>query len=105
MTHPTSDEIRAGTGAIRGEAAIWDQCAETLSAAREATWAMPIDGVPDASLFAEFVHAYNEVVTLVHDRCRQGSVHTADVGAALRTVADTYDAEEQASLHAWHHLY
>jgi hypothetical protein len=105
MTLPTSAEIAVATGAIRAEAAIWDQCSATLTTAREATWAMPIDGVPDASIFAEFVTAYNDVVALVHDRFRQGSTHTADVGTALRTVADTYDAEEQASLHAWHNLY
>ena len=105
MTHPTGDEIRVATGAIRAEADIWYESSATLTAAREATWVLPIDGVPSASLFAEFVTAYNEVVTLVHDRFRQGTTHTADVGTALRTVADTYDAEEQASLHAWHNLY
>jgi hypothetical protein len=105
MTQPTGDEIRVATDTIRGEAAIWDECSATLATARESTWVMPIDGVPAGSIFAEFIASYNEVVALAHDRFRQGDAHTADVGTALRTVADTYDAEEQANLHALHNLY
>jgi hypothetical protein len=105
MAQPTGDQIRVATDTIRGEAVIWDQCSATLTAAREATWLMPIDAVPSASIFAEFVGAYNDVVALSHDRFRQGGTHTADVANALRTVAATYDAEEQANLHALHDLY
>jgi hypothetical protein len=105
MTQPTADEIRVATDTIRREAAIWDECSATLAMAREATWVLPIDGVPPGSIFAEFIAAYNEAVALTHDRFQQGDAHTAAVGAALRTVADTYDAEEQANLHALHDLY
>ncbi len=105
MTQPTADEIRVATDTIRSEAAIWDECSATLAIARETTWTMAIDGVPPASIFAEFIAAYNEAVALAHDRFRQGDAHTAGIGAALRRVADTYDAEEQANLHALHNLY
>jgi hypothetical protein len=36
-------------------------------------------------------------VQLITERCREGATATADIAAALRSVADAYDVQDEAA--------
>jgi hypothetical protein len=56
-------------------------------------------------MFIMMIDAYRDVVDVISGRCREGAQSATEVAGALRQVADVYDAEEAASLHAVLSLY
>ena len=101
---PTPDEVTVATNVLRQEAGIWDEQSAKLSkmstdvAAREF-------GRLEAGLFQIMVGPYNEIIDAVTARTREGATAMTDIGRTLRSVADTYDAEDKASEHRIRNIY
>ena len=59
----------------------------------------------EAGLFQLMVGPYNEVIQTVSARCGEGAGAAADIADTLRSVADTYAAEDQAAEHRIRNIY
>src|SRR3954451_3782919 len=95
MTNPN---VAVATGAIRHEAATWDEQSTRLQALQAKVEGLALHGV-EAGIFGAMVVADGRMVTVVSGRTGAGAQRTAEVAAALRHVADVYDAEEQGNVH------
>jgi hypothetical protein len=104
MGQPTSGEIRVSTDAMHVEAGVWFTAAGELQAAAARARALVIDHY-DSTVFREFIEEHNAAVDQVAALCRSGYTQLNDVGFTLGDVADTYQAEEDANLHAMDNLY
>jgi hypothetical protein len=104
VTAPTPEQVRVATGALRTEAGIWDQQTDALAATRRAVAATAL-GRLEAGVFQLVVDAYADVVEVAGTRCAQAVEATGQIAAALRAVADTYDAEDAAGEHRLRQLY
>lgn len=83
---------------LRDEATIWDQQSDLLH--RAAVFIGDIHLANFASgLFEPMMRASDKAAAVLSERCREGQRATTEVGTALRTVADVYEAEEQITLH------
>jgi hypothetical protein len=51
------------------------------------------------------VSPYNDVIHAVAARCEEGATAMTEIGNTLRSVADTYDAEDQAAEHRIRNVY
>ena len=104
MDQPTPGEIRASTDAMHVEAGVWFTAAGQLQETAARARALTIDHY-DGAVFQEFIEEHNAAVDQVAALCRSGYTQLNDVGFALGDVADTYQAEEDANLHAMNNLY
>jgi hypothetical protein len=98
MTQPTPREVAVETGILRTEAGDWDEHAAKARTLSITVSAMK-KGRLELGLFQVFVGAYDTVVDDVTARCDEGATAMTNIGTTLRKVADTYDAEDQASMH------
>jgi hypothetical protein len=101
---PSAAEVKVATDALRTEAGQWDEQSSMMSAASTKVGAMEF-GRLEAGLFQLMVGPYNEVISAVEARCKEAATAMTEIGTTLRTVADTYDAEDQASEHRIRNLY
>lgn len=104
MTQPSPREVAVETGSLRTEAGDWDEHA-AKARALSATVAAMKKGRLELGLFQVFVGAYDTVVDDVTARAGEGATAMTHIGATLREVADTYDAEDEASMHRITNVY
>jgi hypothetical protein len=84
------------TSLLRTEALQWDTESGRLAALAPRIGDMQF-GRLEAGIFQLMVGPYDALVQLITERCREGVTATADIAAALRSVADTYDAQDEAT--------
>jgi hypothetical protein len=105
MTHPPSGEqVSVATNALRSEANEW-QTQSALLGRESAKIAEMEFGRLEAGLFQMLVGPYNDVVHTLAARCQEGSAAMTEIATTLRSVADTYDAEDKAAEHRLRNLY
>lgn len=105
MTHPPSHEqVTVATSALRTEAGEWDTQSATTGALSAKVAGMEF-GRLEAGLFQMMVGPYNDVIHHVAARCTEGQTAMTEIANTLRNVADTYDAEDEASLHRIKNVY
>ncbi|WP_306215853.1 hypothetical protein [Actinoplanes sp. RD1] len=92
------------TSALRTEATEWDHQSRAMSTISTAVAAMEL-GRLEAGLFQLIVAPYNDLVAAVTARAAEGSAAMTQIGQTLRTVADTYDAEDKAGEHRIRNVY
>ena len=105
MTQPPSAEhVAVATAALRNEAREWDTQSAEVAALSTTVAAMEF-GRLEAGLFQLMVGPYNDVIHGIADRCSEGATAMTDIASTLRTVADTYDAEDKAAEHRTRNVY
>jgi hypothetical protein len=105
MTQPPSaEQVAVATGALRTEATEWDEQSGKL-AQQGAKVAEMEFGRLEAGLFQLMVGPYNDVIHAVSARCQEGAAAMTEMAKTLRSVADTYDAEDKASEHRIRNVY
>ncbi|BAJ29304.1 MULTISPECIES: hypothetical protein [Kitasatospora] len=90
------EEKKVVPGDLRKDATIWDgQSTELAKIARKA------EGTDlnrlEAGIFMLLVGPYGQLVRQVSDRCQQGAAATAEIGNALRRIADNYERNEEVT--------
>lgn len=104
MGHPTAQEIKTATSALRTEAGVWDGQSAELAKIGPAVEALRMTRI-EAGLFQVIVDAYEEVCTQVIGRANEGTTATAAIADTLVAVADTYDQEESENVHRLKNIY
>jgi hypothetical protein len=105
MTQPPSGEqVTVATNALRTEAGEWDRQSGTLGQQGAKVAAMEF-GRLEAGLFQMMVGPYNDVIHAVAARCREGATAMTEIAGTLRSVADTYDAEDKTAEHRVRNVY
>ncbi len=104
MTYPSSEEVTVATSSLRSEAGEWDTQSATIGPAGAKVAAMEF-GRLEAGLFQLMVGPYNDVIHAVAARCTEGATAMTEIATTLRTVANTYDAEDQAAEHRIRNIY
>lgn len=102
---PTPDQITVATDALRADAADWNTAASELR--RAATTADQLAVPASAFSFAGgAVHAsYDALRIKAAALLAEGAANFDDIGGALRTAADAYEADEAANAHAIQNIY
>lgn len=105
MTQPPGrEQVTVATNALRSEAGEWDEQGKTLGEQGTKVAGMEF-GRLEAGLFQLMVGPYNDVIDMVSARCQEGAAAMAEIAGTLRSVADTYDAEDKASEHRIRNIY
>ncbi|WP_250000234.1 hypothetical protein [Actinoplanes sp. M2I2] len=105
MTQPPSGEqVTVATTALRNEAGEWESQSGGLGNLSSKVAEMEF-GRLEAGLFQLMVGPYNDVIQAVSARSREGAAAMAEIAKTLRSVADTYDAEDKASEHRIRNVY
>ncbi|EWC59747.1 hypothetical protein UO65_4986 [Actinokineospora spheciospongiae] len=104
MTIPSKASIRVATDALRAEGAVWSAQAGVLDTLAGKAEGLRLTRI-EAGLFQVVFSAYEEAVTTVTDRAREGSRRMDEIAATLIQVANTYDQEEQANEHGLRNVY
>jgi hypothetical protein len=102
---PTGDDIRVAIEALRADARTWSAAsgdlADAAATAERLTLAPPAFGFAAAAAAG----AHESLRVKVADLLRQGAANFDDVAGALRTAADSYEADEAANLHMLRNIY
>lgn len=101
---PSAEQVKVATNALRTEAKTWDEQSSVMNTLSTKVAGMEF-GRLEAGLFQIMVGPYNEVVSAVSSRCREGTAAMKEIGGTLRTVANTYDAEDKAAEHRNRKIY
>ena len=101
---PNAAQVTVATGVLRQEAGVWDEQSGRVDAISTKVAAMEF-GRLEAGLFQLMVGPYNDVIHAVAARTKEGATAMTQIGQTLRSVADTYDAEDQASEHRIRNVY
>jgi hypothetical protein len=105
MTQPPSGEqVTVATNALRNEAREWDTQSALLGTESAKVADMEF-GRLEAGLFQLMVDPYNDVIHDLAARCQEGATAMNEIANTLRSVADTYDAEDKAAAHRIRNLY
>jgi hypothetical protein len=104
MTHPSGEEVSVATNALRSEAGEWNAQSATIGLVGTKVAAMEF-GRLEAGLFQLMVGPYNDVIHAVAARCAEGATAMTEIADTLRSVADTYDAEDKAAEHRIRNVY
>ncbi|MEV0902379.1 hypothetical protein [Actinoplanes sp. NPDC049802] len=104
MTQPNAEQVSVATDALRTEANLWDEQSDNLTALGARVAGMEF-GRLEAGLFQLMVGPYNDVIHGVAARCAEGATAMTEMAATLRSVADTYDAEDRAGAHRIKKIY
>jgi hypothetical protein len=104
MTQPASQHVRVATDALRTEAGEWERQSSAIGAIEATVSGMELGRV-EAGLFQLVVSPYSDVVNQVRARCGEARTAMTEIAATLRSVADTYDAEDRNSEHRIHNVY
>jgi hypothetical protein len=103
MTPPSPAQLAAEINELHNDASKWDQQSAALSQIRSQAGALKFDRL-EAGMFQVIVTEYNNVVTQVSARTAEGHDRTADVAAALRTVADQVSKLDQNAAQSYQQL-
>ena len=101
---PTREQVTVATDALRNEAREW-VTQSTAMASLSTTIAGMEFGRLEAGLFQLMVGPYNDVITVAAARCAEGATAMTEIAGTLRSVADTYDAEDKAAEHRIRNVY
>lgn len=101
---PTAHDLAVATSALRTEVGVWDDQGAELAGLASRIEALGFSRLA-AGLFQVIAGAHTDLVRHAAARCREGAAETARVANTLRSVADTYDAEELAGEHRFRNLY
>ncbi|MBU2664802.1 hypothetical protein KOI35_14970 [Actinoplanes bogorensis] len=101
---PNAEQVAVATGALRSEAGVWDEQSGRLGELSTKSAGMEF-GRLEAGVFQIMVSPYNDVVHVVAGRTGEGATAMTEIAATLRSVADTYDAEDKASEHRIRNVY
>ena len=105
MTQPPSrEQVSVATNALRNEAGEW-LAQSALLATQSAKVAEMEFGRLEAGLFQLMVGPYNDVIDAVAARSKEAAAAMTEIAGTLRSVADTYDAEDKASEHRIRNIY
>ena len=105
MTHPPSrEQVTVATDALRNEAGEWDTQSTAIGDLSTKVSGMEF-GRLEAGLFQMMVGPYNDVIHGVAARCMEGATAMTEIANTLRSVADTYDAEDKAAEHRIRNVY
>ena len=104
MIGPTPEQVSVATEALRREATQWDEESGNLWTLGGRVAEMEF-GRLEAGLFQVMVGPYNDVIRAVAARCAEGSTAMSEVAGTLRTVAATYEAEDEAGAHRIKNVY
>lgn len=104
MAPPSEAQIKVATGALRAEAGVWDQQADTAGRIATQAGALALNRL-EAGIFQIVIDAYRSVIEHVAARSREGQQRMAEIAQTLRQVAQTYDEEEAENLHHLKSLY
>src|SRR4051794_16115668 len=104
MTYPDHAQVTVATNALRAEAGEWDAQGGQLAQLSTTVADMEF-GRLEAGLFQLMVGPYNDVIHAVSARCREGATAMTEIAGTLRSVADTYDAEDKAAEHRIRNVY
>lgn len=91
MATPDIDVV---TKKLRDEARMWDEQAKTLDGAYHAVEGMSLTRI-EAGLFQIIFTAYQEAITHIAGRTREGKKCMEDIADALRENAKAYDRGEE----------
>jgi hypothetical protein len=100
MRQYTPEQVTAATAILREEAVGWDRVHDRLAEVGRVAPSLRVTEYADTTAFDAMLAAYNRLTQAVADRCADGSGVADHIAGALRTVADIYDREEAANLHA-----
>ena len=98
MSHPSAEEVRVATDALRAEAGQWEHQSGVISGLAGTVQGMELGRV-EAGLFQLIVSPYNDVVNTVRARCQEGRTAMTQVAATLRRVAAVYEEEDRDNAH------
>jgi hypothetical protein len=105
MSQPTPERVAAATAILREKAAEWDRVQERLAEVGRGAPSLRITEYVDTTVFDTMLAGYNRLAATVGSRCSDGSGVADHIAGALRGVADVYDREEAANLHAQLNLF
>jgi hypothetical protein len=99
------ERVAAATAVLREQAAGWDRVHDRLAEVGRGAPSLQITEYVDTAIFDSILAGYNRLTTAIAARCADGSGVADHIAGALRFVADTYDREEAANLHAQLNLF
>jgi hypothetical protein len=101
---PNAQQIQVATDALRTEADIWDAQAGQLGTIQSKVSGLTFSRL-EAGIFQVLVSVNDDLVNHVTARCGEGKAQMTSIASTLRSVADTYDAEERSNEHSFRNLY
>lgn len=101
---PTAQQIQVATDALRTEAGVWDAQAAQLGNIQSKVSELTFSRL-EAGIFQVLVSVNDDLVNHVSTRCGEGNTQMTSIASTLRSVADTYDAEERSNEHSFRNLY
>jgi len=104
MAPPTADQVKVATEALRYEAGVWDREADEIGKIPAKAEDIRLTRI-EAGLFQVIFDTYGQVIDQVIARTGEGRTQMNAVADALRTVADTYEQEENAQVHRMKNIY
>jgi hypothetical protein len=104
MAPPTSDQVKVATEALRNEAGAWDREADEIGKIPAKAEDLRLNRI-EAGLFQIIFDTYGQVIDQVIARAGEGRTQMNAVANTLRTVADTYEQEENAQVHKMKNIY
>jgi hypothetical protein len=104
MARPTAAEIATATATLRTEAGVWIDQASAIAAMSSHADRLRLSRL-EAGVFQIIVNAYEELVDVAVSRCKEGNQRMGEIASTLRSIADTYDAEERRGEHRLRNLY
>ncbi|MCE7001634.1 hypothetical protein LWC34_02080 [Kibdelosporangium philippinense] len=104
MAPPTADQVKVAIEALRQEAGVWDQEADTTGNIATAAEELRLNRI-EAGLFQVIFDTYSQVIDQVIARANEGKTQMTEVADTLRSVADTYEQEEAANVHKLKNIY
>jgi uncharacterized protein YukE len=104
MTTPTPEQVTVATETLRSEAGIWEAQSGQLGTILPKAEGLRLNRI-EAGLFQVIFDTYATVIDQVTQRVGEGQQRMSEVGATLRSVADTYDQEEARNEHSLRNLY
>lgn len=101
---PSPEIISHATAELRTEAGTWTKQAAQMRSISSTVSGLSITDV-NGGMFATWLRTYNEIVDQIKARTGEGAAAFDGISSTLKTVADIYDAEEAAKVHALMKLY
>lgn len=105
MGQRSPDQVAAATAILREEAVGWDRVHDRLAEVGRGAPSLRITEYVDTTVFDAVLAAYNRLAQTAAGRCADGSRVADHIAGGLRAVADIYDREEAANLHAQLNLF
>jgi len=90
-----SSDVEVVLDALRREAAVWDEQADTVRDVAQAADRLHLSRF-QAGVFQLLHDAHRDAVDHVTQRCREGAAALTDVADALRATADAYERGDAA---------